>query len=123
MLDNPRNFDVTDPFGRKWSVTFRWHQNAISIRHADAIDVKWEMLADDGTKMDKVIALSHPVILAASQKAGRELTDAWCIRLAALHLRSIIETWDDSDKVIVTPTAEQIEELAQKLEQAITASR
>ncbi|MBI3208433.1 MAG: hypothetical protein HYZ37_05975 [Candidatus Solibacter usitatus] len=109
MADNPRRFEATDPFGRKWFVSLRWLQNAISIRHCDAVDVKWEMQADDGTVMEKVIALPHASLVSVSAKLGRELTDPWCIRIAGNHLRRIVETWEDAEKIIVTPAAEQIE--------------
>ena len=39
MIENYRRFDVADPFGRTWIVEYKWLQNAISIRHADAVDV------------------------------------------------------------------------------------
>jgi hypothetical protein len=123
MLDNPRQLEVTDPFGRKWSAEMRWLQNAITIRHADAVDVKWELTADDGTTMDKVIALRHPDLLEVSKKLGRQLSDPWCIRLAVAHLRRVVETWEDADKIIATPSREQMEEYGQKIEQAASATR
>lgn len=123
MLDNPRKFQVSDPFGRKWSVELRWLQNAITIRHADAVDVKWELIADDGTAMDKVIALYHPDLLALSKQLGRPLSDSWCIRLAGAHLRVVIETWEDADKVIVTPAREQLEQYAKAIEQSVATVR
>jgi len=122
MLDNPRLFEATDPFGRKWTANLRWLQNAISIRHADAIDVKWELFANDGTQMDIVTALLHPYLLEVSKKISRPLSDAWCIRLAAHHLQSVVETWEDADKVIVTPSLEQIEAIARKIESAVVTA-
>jgi len=123
MPDNPRKLEVSDPFGRQWSAEMRWLQNAITIRHADAVDVKWELTAGDGTAMEKVIALRHPDLLAVSKKLGRQLSDPWCIRLAAAHLRLVIETWEDADKVIVTPSLEQLEQHARTIEQSVTAVR
>jgi hypothetical protein len=123
MFDNPRKLEVSDPFDRKWSAELRWLQNAITIRHADAVDVKWELTATDGTTMDKVVALRHPDLLAVSKKLGRQLSDSWCIRLAAAHLRVIIETWEDADKVIVTMSQEQLEQYAKSIEQSVAAVR
>lgn len=123
MPDNPRKFEITDPFGRKWSTELRWLQNAITIRHSDSVDVKWELAASDGTKMEKVIALMHPDLLAVSKKTGRQLSDSWCIRLARSHLSYIIETWEDAEKTIVTPTREQLETLAARLEQSFAVAR
>ncbi|HUQ95725.1 MAG TPA: hypothetical protein VM120_28865 [Bryobacteraceae bacterium] len=119
MLVNPRRFEATDPFGRPWTAILVFYQNAISIRHADAIDVKWELTASDGTKMERVVALMHPHLLALSRKLGREMSDSWCIRLAALHLRHLIETWEDAEKTIVTPTLDQLEAEARKVEATV----
>src|SRR5262245_29591991 len=110
MADNPRKFDAgPDPFGRKWSVQLRWLQNAISIRHSDSVDVKFEMTADDGTTMEKVVALMHPYLLKLSDIAKRQISDPWCIRLAGAHLKFMIETWEDAEKTIVTPPVEQLQ--------------
>ena len=117
MPDNPRKLEITDPFGRKWTAELRWFQNAITIRHSDSVDVKWELTASDGSRMEKVIALMHPDLHAVSKKSGRQLSDPWCIRLAGHHLSYIIETWEDAEKTIVTPTREQLEALAVRIEQ------
>lgn len=101
MLENPRTFQATDPFGRVWSAEFRWLQNAISIRHADAVDLKYFLSGVEG-KREIVLALPHAELLAAAAKAGRELTDSWCLHLASLHLAEMIRTWEDMDKTIVT---------------------
>ena len=123
MPDNPRKLEITDPFGRKWTAELRWLQNAITIRHSDSVDVKWELTAGDGTKMDKVIALMHPDLLAVSKKIDRQLSDSWCIRLAGQHLAYMIETWEDAEKVIATPSREQLEALAGRIEQTVTTAR
>jgi hypothetical protein len=110
MLENPRKFEAgTDPFGRKWRAELRWLQNAISIRHADAVDVKWELTSDDGEVVEKVVALYHPDLLALSQKEGRTLSDSWCIRLAAEHIRALVSTWEDAEKTILVPSREQLQ--------------
>ncbi len=116
MIANPRKFEVNDPFGRKWSVTLRWLQNAISIRHADAVDVKWELTADDGTSLERVVALHHPALLEVTKRHSRDLTDSLCIRLAAAHLHECLRNWEDTDKVIINPSLEQLGELAKKFE-------
>jgi len=123
MQDNPRKFEATDPFGRKWTVNLEWLQNAISIRHADAVDVKWGLTADDGTEMERVVALPHPYLLRVAKALGRELTDSWCIRLAGEHVRQMVETWEDMEKTIVTPALEQLEAGAKKLESVLAVTR
>lgn len=123
MQDNPRKFEAMDPFGRKWTVNLEWLQNAISIRHADAVDVKWDLKADDGTEMTRVVALPHPHLLQVSKALGRELTDSWCIRLAGEQVRRMVETWEDAEKTIVTPAIEQMEEGARKLESVLSVTR
>src|SRR5438094_687057 len=46
--------------------------------------------------------------LELSAKSGRPLTDPWCSRLAALHLKNMIETGEDMEKSLVTPSLEQL---------------
>jgi hypothetical protein len=42
FMQNFREFEAgPDPFGRMWSVQFKWLQTAISLRHSDSIDVKF----------------------------------------------------------------------------------
>lgn len=101
MSQDLRHFEVADPFGRTWTVEFRWQQNAISIRHADAIDCKY-YLSCGGEKRELVVALRHPDLLKLAAERGRELTDPWVIRLADCHVRHMISTWEDMDKVLVT---------------------
>jgi len=109
MPDNFRHFEATDPSGRVWSVDFLWIQNAISIRHADAIDVKFELSAGP-ERTTKVVALLDPVLLALSQRTGKPVTDPWVSSLAARHLRRMIETGEDIEKALVTPAFETLRE-------------
>ena len=51
----------------------------------------------------------HSCRLALTQKMGRPMTDAWCSRLAALHLKHLIETGEDMEKDLVTVSAEDLE--------------
>ena len=108
-----------DPFGRTWQVKFKWLQTAISLRHSDSVDVKFVLSSDD-TKIEKTIALMHPDLLVLSEKTGRPLTDAWCSRLAALHLKNMIETGEDMEKDLVTPSLEQLAEHDAALHQPAT---
>jgi hypothetical protein len=98
-----------DPFGRMWTVQFRWLQNGITIRHADTVDVKFFVTPDGGETEEKVIALPHPLLLEFTGKHGLKLTDPLCMRLAASHLRRMIETTEDMDKTLVTLEPEELE--------------
>ena len=115
MSENARQFSVNDPFGRTWDVEFRWQQNAISIRHADAIDCKYYVSCGD-ERRELVIGLPHPDLLAVAAEAGRELSDAWVIRLAELHVRHLIANWEDLDKTIAIPSREEIAAYNRKLQ-------
>mgnify|MGYP001027442820 CR=1 FL=1 len=121
MIENPRRFRAgPDPFGRTWQVDLLWLQTAISIRHADAVDVKF-LLSDGESRQEKVISLRHPDLLALSGKTSRPLTDAWCMRLAARHLARMIETGEDFEKTLVTVSPEELEQYNTILEEAAVA--
>lgn len=119
---NLRQFEVTDPFGRVWHVVFRWHQNAISIRHCDAVDCKYYLSGGD-EKREMVVALMHADLLAVASAQGRELTDPWCMGLAALHLRHLISTWEDMDKTIATVAPAALAQYASAIESAARQER
>jgi hypothetical protein len=115
MLEDFREFEAgPDPFGRTWKATFLWQQNAISIRHADTIDVKFAI--DDGvTREEKVVAVPHPLLLQLSARTGQPVTDAWVSRLGAAHLREMIATGEDTEKVLVTMTAADLDRANEEL--------
>ncbi len=107
MPDNFRHFEATDPAGHIWNVDFLWIQNAISIRHADAVDVKFQ-LSEGEERTAKVVSLLHPHLLSLSERTGKPVTDPWCSTLAARHLRRMIETGDDMEKSLVTPALDEL---------------
>ena len=122
MIENIRKFQAgPDPFGSIWDVEFRGLQTAISIRHSDSVDVKWEIRCGDEV-LEKVVALMHPHLLKLSKAAGRPLTDPWCMKLAAAHLIRMIETAEDFEKTLVTVTYEQLEEYNAKLDSLVGAA-
>ena len=116
MIENFRRFTAgPDPFGRSYDVRFLWAQNGISIRHADTVDVKWELKSDtDATQ--KVVALPHPDLLNIAARHSRPITDPWCMKLAALHLEQMILTGEDMEKTIVTVSNPEMERYAAALE-------
>jgi hypothetical protein len=109
MSDQSRLFEAgPDPFGRMWKVQFRWLQTGISIRHADTVDVKFFVTPDGGPVEEKVIALPHPALLQLTAGKNRKLTDPLCMRLAAAHVKRMIETSEDMDKTLVTVSPEEL---------------
>src|ERR1700712_2445973 len=109
MSDESRLFEAgPDPFGRHWKVQFRWLQTGISIRHADTVDVKFLITPGDGASEEKVIALPHPALLGLTAARSRKLSDGYCMRLAAAHLKRMIETSEDMEKVLVTVSPEEL---------------
>jgi hypothetical protein len=125
MSDQSRQFDAgPDIFGKMWNVQFRWLQTAISIRHADTVDVKFLATPEGGEPEEKVIALPHAALLQVTRESGRKLTDPYCMRLAAAHIRHMIETSEDMDKTIVTLSALELSAYDRQLnEAAVPADR
>lgn len=121
MIDNFRRFQVgPDPFDRTWDVMFEWQQNGISIRHADTVDVKFRLTAGPRSET-KIIALPHPELLKLCKEMNRPLSDALCLKLAALHLRDMILTDGDMDKEIVTVSLPDLQKQAAALAGAVSA--
>jgi len=122
MSVNPRAFEAgPDPYGRTWEVSLLWLQTAVSIRHSDSVDVKF-LLRSGEVQMEKVVALSHPDLLTLSRNTGRPITDPWCMKLAALHIRRMIETQTDMEKNLVTCPLADLENYDRLLEQAASPS-
>jgi hypothetical protein len=102
-MQNFRQFEAgPDPFGRKFQVYFKWLQTAITLRHADTVDVKFVLVDDAGVQSEKTIALPHPDLLRLGRETRRFLDDPWCARLAASHLLHLIKTGEDMEKDLVT---------------------
>ena len=80
-------------------------QTAISIRHADTVDVKFVIWTEGEERQERVLALPHADLLALSSETGHPLTDPWCMKLAAAHLRRMIDSGEDLEKVLVTLSA------------------
>lgn len=119
MPDNFRRFQAgPDPFGRTWEVEFRWLQTGISIRHADTVDVKFLVWTEGEEKQEKIIALPHPLLLALAAKTGHALTDPWCLKLAARHLKHMFTSGEDLEKTLVTMSSVDLEGVAGVLQPA-----
>ena len=111
---NFRQFEVADPFGRTWQVFFKWLQTAISLRHSDSVDVRF-VLTSGEIRVEKTIAMPHPELVSLSNRSGHPLTDAWCSRLAAMHLKRLMETGEDIEKDLVTISPDRLAEHAAAL--------
>jgi hypothetical protein len=100
---NFRQFEAgPDPFGRKFQILFKWLQTAISIRHADTVDVKFILVDENGGRTSKTIALPHAELLRVSRETARAMDDPWCSRIAAMHLQHLVSTGEDMEKDLVT---------------------
>jgi|SRR5436190_14682454 hypothetical protein len=114
-MENFRRFEAVDPFGRTWQVEFRWQQNGTSIRHADTVDVKFQLIQGHDVT-EKVVALNHPDLLKLGKSSGRNVTDAWVMKLAAMHLKDMIETDRDMEKTLVTASLSDLQRYSAKLD-------
>jgi len=118
---NFRQFEVgPDPFGAKWQVLFKWLQTAISLRHSDTVDAQFLLQSGDA-HAKKQIAMPHVELLELSRRTGHELNDAWCARLAAMHLKYMVECGEDLDKDLVTVSAAELTRYAAELTQEESA--
>ena len=113
-MENFRRFEAVDPDGRAWQVEFRWQQNAISIRHSDSVDVKFQLIQGEDVT-EKVVALRHPRSSDAQQEAGTRCHR----RMGDEAGRSSHERYDrdgpDMEKTLVTTSIEDLERYSQKM--------
>ena len=115
-MQNFRQFEAgPDPFGQKFQILFKWMQTAISLRHADTVDVKFILADETGGRTEKTIALPHADLLRVAGEVGRKVDDPWCSRLAAMHLRRLVETGEDMEQDLVTVPAADLKAYAQIL--------
>ena len=113
---NFREFEAgPDPFGRKYQVLFKWLQTAISIRHADTVDVKFVLVDENGQRAEKTIALPHACLLRVGHDLGRPMDDAWCARIAERHLTYLIATGEDLEKDLVTVSESDLKRYAEEI--------
>ena len=97
-----------DPFGRKFNVLLKWLQTAISIRHSDTVDVKFVLIDENGGRAEKAIALPHAELQRVSRETNRPMDDAWCGRIAAMHLLHLVSTGEDMEKSLVTLSGAEV---------------
>src|SRR5260370_6403126 len=98
-MQNFRQFEAgPDPFGRKFQVLFKWMQTAISLRHADTVDVKFILVDENGGRTGKTIALPLADLLRVPKKAGGKMDDPLGSPICAMHLQHLVETGEDNYK-------------------------
>ena len=115
-MQNIRQWEAgPDPFGRKFQVLFKWMLTAISLRHADTVDVKFILVDEQGARTEKTIALPHAELFRVAAEIGRKVDDPWCSRLAAMHLRRLVETGEDMEKALVTVSLADLKQYAETL--------
>ena len=122
-MKNFRQFEAgPDPFGRKFQVLFKWMQTAISLRHADTVDVKFILVDENGERTDKTIALELVDLAEIATEVGRKMDDPWCSRLAAMHLLHLVETGEDMEKDLVTVPRADLKAYAKSLGETESAA-
>ena len=119
---NFREFEAgPDPFGRKFNVLLKWLQTAISIRHSDTVDVKFVLIDENGGRTEKTIALPHAELQRVSRETNRPMDDAWCGRIAAMHLLHLVSTGEDMEKSLVTLSGAEVSAYASAIANQETA--
>ena len=98
------DFRVTD----RWTgedLLCRWKANVVAIatRHADAVDVRFEV---NGRPM--CIALPCTAWLELKKLSGKVITDQMAIQVAGLYLKQLIEEGYDSQREVYTMTIAEI---------------
>jgi len=83
----------------------RWKANivAIATRHADAVDVRYEV---NGRPM--WIALPCEAWIAQKQRSGKVITDRLAAQIAGRYLKSIIDEGYDAAREIYTMSTEEV---------------
>ena len=76
------------------------------------------MRSNGDIREEKVIALPHKLLLQASHDTGHAVTDPWVNRIAAMHLKKMIESAEDIEKTLVTLDAESIRAYAEAMRSA-----
>lgn len=67
------------------------------------MDVKF--LLDD---LAKTISMQHRDLLELARISGTPMTDAWCSRLAMLHLEYLVQSGEDMEKDLVYVSAKEL---------------
>jgi len=101
-------FHVTD----RWTgedLLCRWKANivAIATRHADAVDVRFEV---NGRAM--WIALPCTAWVEQKNRSGKVITDQLAVQIAGRYLKQLIEEGYDSRREVYTMTVPEVLQFA-----------
>jgi hypothetical protein len=98
------DFEVTD----RWTgedLLCRWKANVVAIatRHADAVDVRFEV---NGRPM--CIALPCTAWVEQKKRSGKVITDQLAVQVAGRYLKQLIEEGYDSQREVYTMTVPEV---------------
>ena len=98
------DFHVTDRWsGEDLHCTWKGTIVAIATRHADAVDVRFDV---NGRPM--WIALPNEAWVAQKARAGKVITDQLAAQIAGRHLKQLINEGYDSSREIYTKTVDEV---------------
>lgn len=98
------NFTATDPWTQE-TLHCRWRANivAISTRHADAVDIRFNV---NGRPV--WIAMPCTAWGEQKQRTNKIITDQLAAQAAGLYLKQIIDSGYDSGREMYTMTVEEV---------------
>jgi hypothetical protein len=97
-------FHVTDRWtGEDLHCRWKGTQVAIATRHADAVDVRFDV-----NERPMWVALPSTAWVAQKQRTGLVITDALAVQIAGRHLKLLIEEGFDSRREIYTMTVPEV---------------
>jgi hypothetical protein len=98
------DFHVTDRWsGEDLHCTWKGTIVAIATRHADAVDVRFDV---NGRPM--WIALPSTAWVAQKERTGKVITDQLAVQIAGRYLKQLIEEGYDSRREIYTMTVPEV---------------
>jgi hypothetical protein len=98
------DFHVTDRWsGEDLHCTWKGTIVAIATRHADAVDVRFNV---NGRPM--WIALPNEAWVAQKARTGKVITDQLAAQIAGRHLKQLIDEGYDSQREIYTMTIDEV---------------